>query len=378
MIVKTGKVAFFGPWIGEFGWEVMTWQSWCRKKAEEYEKVYVCSFRDMEPLYKDFATFVPLQHEGRALDWHKKENYEKAVYEMPRDVNVHIPPFKDYRAKGMFIRFGNKMIPAPRFLVHARGINKGGKNYPLDRWEELVSKLLLMGPVACIGTAADHLILGNVTSDLRDIDLSTLMDYMAGCEYVIGQSSGVMHLACLCGPRVIAWGDDRTYFNETLDERYTFTWNPLQAEVAFITDPDWNPEPTTILDCIAFAKPMVIEKEPEEVSVEASEPEVAEHHTEIVQKEEPDALILKIEERIEQALDAGRLMLTFTYKKDDDNLEHHIITNNFPLSDILPSFDHLKGEARKHLVKRGKVKIKSPKKFLQNVKAKQTGVDSWK
>ena len=34
----------FPPWYGEFGWEVMSWVPFCRKKAEGCDQVVVTSF----------------------------------------------------------------------------------------------------------------------------------------------------------------------------------------------------------------------------------------------------------------------------------------------------------------------------------------------
>ena len=69
-------VGFFGPWYGEFGWELLTWQAFCRKKAKEFDHVYVSSFPGMEALYKDFARFIPHRHATRALDWRDISNID--------------------------------------------------------------------------------------------------------------------------------------------------------------------------------------------------------------------------------------------------------------------------------------------------------------
>ena len=63
------RIAYFGPWIGEFGWELMAWQAWCRQESRKYDKSYACSFGGMEPLYQDFAEFIPHKYTFRALDW---------------------------------------------------------------------------------------------------------------------------------------------------------------------------------------------------------------------------------------------------------------------------------------------------------------------
>jgi len=235
--------AFFGPWYGELGWELMTWQAYCRAEAKKYDKVYVSSFASMEPLYWDFADeFIPHRHPTRALDWRDISSID---YDMPEGIDVHIEPHKQYKVPSQdFIQFGDEPMRAFACLIHARNISKGSsKNYPQELWEELAAKL--PGRVASVGTASDLCIQG--TEDLRGIPLNALANYMAGSLVVIGQSSGVMHLATLCGTSLVVWGDEKTYFGETLEKRYKETWNPLGAQVEFIFDDKWQPPPQEVL-----------------------------------------------------------------------------------------------------------------------------------
>lgn len=202
----------------------MTFQAKCRKLSEDYDKFVVCSFPGMAPLYEDFARFISHDQPERGLAW----------------------PDKKYRIDGKFIKFGNKYSSELRCLIHARGIKRSTeKNY--KKWGQLVTELVYeFGQVGCIGTSKDMLIPG--AWDCRGVPLQDLMDLMASSEIVIGGSSGTMHLSCLCGPKVVSWGDNRTYFNETLEKRYKETWNPLGADVEFITTKDWQPKIDDILN----------------------------------------------------------------------------------------------------------------------------------
>ena len=73
------------------------------------------------------------------------------------------------------------------------------------------------------------------------------MDRMARAKLVVGVSSGIMHLAAACGTNIVVWGDRRTYFNETLEQRYKITWNPFNVKVGWLTADDWQPEPKEII-----------------------------------------------------------------------------------------------------------------------------------
>jgi hypothetical protein len=228
----------FPPWYGELGWEVMTWVPWCRKQAQQYNEVIVSSFAGMAALYGDFATrFEPHQRSSRSLDYPKM-----------------------YRPDGIYRRYGRRDAGrVADILIHARGIHrKAGINYP--RWPEvtaLLSQLRIPNSgsdpaqgarpleIAFIGTHADARISGY--KDLRNIKLLKLMDVMACAQLTIGASSGVMHLAAACGCDVVVWGDERTYFGETLEQRYTQTWNPFGVRVGWITAHNWQPEPARIV-----------------------------------------------------------------------------------------------------------------------------------
>lgn len=208
-------------WTGEFGWEIMSWVPYCRKLSEGHDKVIVSSFAGMEDLYSDFATdFVPNGLEKRTLDYPKM-----------------------YRVNGKYFKYG---IAAPGFdiLLHARGISrKSSINYRY--WDKLV-EMLKPFRVAFIGSVNDICILG--WPDFRGKMLQHLMNYMRGCKVVVGVSSGTMHLASACGSNQVVWGDNRTYFGETLEKRYKETWNPFKTKVGWITAENWQPEPERIFE----------------------------------------------------------------------------------------------------------------------------------
>lgn len=345
------KVALYGPWIGELGWELITWQAWCRKKSREFDKSYACSFPDMEPLYKDFATFIPHDHEGRALDWHKPENMEKAHFEIPDDVTDKFVPFKKYRVEGEFIKFGDSQRKGHpfKYLIHARGIGRGSKDYPIDLWEKIVSGLPLYS-VASVGTERDHHIRG--TEDLRTVGLENLMGYLAGATCVIGQSSGVMHLATLCGAPIIVWGDSKTYFNETLDIRYKHTWNPFKTPVEFIFDDNWKPDPHKIIDCVSSAPQPVVLDMVKDVRGKTKE------------------IPLEIGEKLMTAIKAGNFLISISYLNRRKDIQIYTATHNFPKEDILPAMNEAISQLKK--------KNLDSKEFRRVVQPKQVGVKVWR
>ena len=217
----------FEPWYGELGWEIMTWAPVLRKKAADYGHVTVSSFIGMNALYADFADkFIP--HDGsRSLDYPKM-----------------------YRHDGIYYRYGDPLRAsyARDILIHARGVSrKRSINY--RSWPQVAKMISGMGlTVAFIGGQDDYSARGYM--DFRGIELQQLMDRIAASKLVIGVSSGVMHLAAACGTDIVVWGDNRTYFGETLEQRYKVTWNPFEVRVGWIRADDWQPEPGRIIDKI--------------------------------------------------------------------------------------------------------------------------------
>lgn len=212
----------FGLWTGEFGWEIMTWIPRIRKMSRDYASRIVHCSRSTGPLYADFATRLELHDDpGRALDYPKQ-----------------------YRPDGEYKCYGEPKRDRFDVIIHARGIRrKASINYL--SWSQLASDLDGL-KIACVGSSEDRLIDG--CEDLRCIAIDDLCDHLAGCGCCVGVSSGVMHLAASCGADLVVWGDRRTYFGETLEQRYTKTWNPFDVQVGWITADDWQPETEKIIE----------------------------------------------------------------------------------------------------------------------------------
>ncbi|MDP2947199.1 MAG: hypothetical protein Q8N88_03720 [Nanoarchaeota archaeon] len=60
------KTVFFGPFVGEFGWELFCWHGWvkrlCKTRYKDYRKI-ACSFPGRYPFYPEVDEFWPLPEE---------------------------------------------------------------------------------------------------------------------------------------------------------------------------------------------------------------------------------------------------------------------------------------------------------------------------
>lgn len=241
-----------GPWLGEFGWELMSWQAFVRKAAQGYDEVHVCSREGHEPLYRDFCKhFIPHQIAGLKDCWHVGLVDQRDI----RVVNDHLKGLGGDRLipdrlfpiqQQQFIKFGSKERGKRLgynfdLIVHARKPigKRPGHSYPLQRWNELV-KRLEPRRIACIGTDAYS---PEGTVDMRAAPMQDVMDAISSATMVIGPSSGPMHLASLCGTPHMVWTDTQYYsaIQGSNVERYHLLWNPLRTPCRVLDMYGWLP-----------------------------------------------------------------------------------------------------------------------------------------
>lgn len=241
-----------GPWLGEFGWEVMSWQGFVRKAAVDYDEVIVCSREGHEALYSDFSSrFIPHQFAGLKDCWsvgnvdvQSLNNLKNYLRTLGGDVlkptgliptaHQHMIPFGS-KERGKRLGYNFDMV------IHARKPigKRPGHSWPLHLWNQLVEKLSKYR-IAAIGTEA---FVPEGTVDMRGCGLQDTMDAMAATKLVIGPSSGPMHLASLCRVPHVVWTDNKVYsaIGATNRERYETIWNPLKTPVTVVDHAGWHP-----------------------------------------------------------------------------------------------------------------------------------------
>jgi hypothetical protein len=311
--------------IGEFGWEIMTWQAYLRQLSHDYDTMIISTFEGMEALYQGFhcnVEFLPHKHPGRALEWRDismvEVDLDRTKYTAPIET---IEPLKQYRINGEFIRYGTPKGSDIEILFHGRDIRKADfKNYPHNRWDEIATTF---PKAASVGSMDDYHIPG--TEDRRGIPLQDLMDLISSAHVIVGGSSGVMHLATLCGTRQVVWGDNKTYFNEPLEKRYRKTWNPFGTPVSWVETEAWCPEVDQVLDAI----------------LHGSEPS------------RPTDSILR---QLKAATESGKYIISLAYLQETDGkemIESYCETVEFPNSKMVGSLEQMKNDMDELLEKTG-------------------------
>jgi hypothetical protein len=256
-----GGTLFAGPWIGEFGWELMNWQAFLRHLRPRYERMIVSCPRGNEALYEDFCDeFVPHDIAGTAnchmaFRLQDRGELRRVLALVPPDADFLQPRRHVPSAHQTFIRYGQPDPSLARdVLVHARGKpSSTGRNWSGEHWERLIDGLrrdgLSVGFIGRRGATLD-LDLGE-ENDFRDLPLAKTLDLLASARLVAGPSSGPLHLASLCSTPHLVWTDRATYsMGITSREKYESWWNPLKTEVVVIDSHGFNPSPQIVAGAV--------------------------------------------------------------------------------------------------------------------------------
>ena len=262
------KTLFAGPWYGEFGWELLSWQARLRKLSRSHDHTIVCSFPTSEALYTDFADEIHFHYIKGRKDTHRMDKVETNIKEVHAFQNSIVPQAganmtvirpAGYIAPGAlqeFIRYG-RASNAPKkdlIIIHARSRTKsGGKGAKRDwekkHWVGLVNWLHQQGyEVGAVGVPHSTYDLYGVI-DFRYKELQVQMDCLSAAKLVVGTSSGPMHLASLCGAPHLVWTADHyaSVIKATNVQRYLDVWNPLHTPVCVLNG-TWHPKPEYVAD----------------------------------------------------------------------------------------------------------------------------------
>ncbi len=251
---------FIGPWIGEFGVELLRWQSIARTVAQSrvWSEVIVATHPDRFFLYEDFADkFVAYKPKtihtvGFGCIGHRDKNiHEDFINTECGDVwlnpQVEAETEKLYypisACSPTYRNFSENVECNTKYydlLIHARATNKSGhsfKNWSIANYNALIEALPPIWKIASIGAVdGAHKIKG--TDDLRGVSLRNLASCFKGSGMVVGTSSGTIHYATHCGLPVVTWiGRDDRY-------NYYPVWNPFSAPICCLAD--WQPRPEVV------------------------------------------------------------------------------------------------------------------------------------
>jgi hypothetical protein len=261
------QILIVGPYVGEFGHEIMDFQSYVRWFKRRYREVHVITFPGREPLYRgcvvhrhqhDLSTagylYGRMSHaEIRAEAQEFARAHQMADYDLFSTNHLCTPWHRRllFRQEHEVLAPLKPARPNQRVVFHFRSIQKVGpdqtRNFRPDLAEEVCRLCRLSGlEVACIGHP-QYALSPSGSTDCRTEDLEATVAEIAACRLVVGELSGPLHLAAYAGKPIVIWapGQDRI--------GNAFRRNPFNVKVFVVRDDTTNPSPQEILATVQGA-----------------------------------------------------------------------------------------------------------------------------
>jgi len=254
------RILLVGPYVGEIGWELMSWQGRVRLQFHQgrFDRLVVVGAAGKEAFYDD----MPLDYRPVDLSSIPGQAYEdrralppssepmpadplRAVLEpvvariatelqqTGNEVETLWPPYSgvihpcDDRHQ-RFIRFHRpcEEVPgAPWIVLVRRTRGFGAENWTASDWDDLAARLNGRG----------------TRTSVFPNDSRAAIKALSHCDLAVGQSTGGLHLASLCGCPHLVWSTDDnrlwTPWEISNRQRYETYWNPLGTPAIYHGDP---------------------------------------------------------------------------------------------------------------------------------------------
>jgi hypothetical protein len=249
-----------GPYVGEFGHELMDWQAWVRGRVGHYREVHVITFPGRDYLYPGCQVHyhdVPLEkagyRHGRMNPAHLKEMAKRMAAELGlRDYDLMTPLHVCTHYHRRFLlpakfELLNRPPAADVFrdiAFHFRSVKKEGpdrtRNYPPEMCDRLVAVCREQGlSLCCVGHPRYSYCPAGV-EDLRAENLGISATAISSARLLVGELSGPIHLAQLCGVPIVIWADGQWRLDNC--ER----WNVFRVPTYVVANDTHRPNPVLV------------------------------------------------------------------------------------------------------------------------------------
>lgn len=239
------KLLYIPVYPGELGWELINYiphVNYISKKSS-YDEIFISCRKGREGLYPMGTKYFPIELSDKKSCGNKGPNIPAIDITRPKELeaeyNVKIVNIKDvtkvkmhFQKKRDFIKYKASsedllkwsLIDSNSVVLCVRGRPHGSyKNWSDTRWIELCEHINNKGFKPVVTGSLEE-----VNPKLPDYCLnligkttvSDMIPILKKCKLAIGQSTGTLHLASLCGTPHAVWGTDR------VKERYDKSWNP--------------------------------------------------------------------------------------------------------------------------------------------------------
>jgi hypothetical protein len=261
------RILVAGPYVGEFGHELMEWQAWVRAEVPRYWEVHVITFPGRDALYPGCRVHVhdfPLEKAG-----YRHGRFTPSELKSLAQAKAEELGLKNYdilTAHHLCTRYHQKYILPAKFdllrkdplegryrdvAFHFRWVKKEGpdqtRNYPPEFCDRVAALCRERGySVCCIGHPRYSYCPAGV-EDLRSEDLETSIAAISSARLLAGELSGPMHLAQLCGVPILIWADGQWRLDTC---EY---WNVFHVPTFIVANDTHRPETDRVVETVARA-----------------------------------------------------------------------------------------------------------------------------
>jgi hypothetical protein len=264
---SANPVLVAGPYVGEFGHEIMDFQSYVRALKPRYREVHVITFPGREPLYRGCIVHAhDFDLKTAGYTYGRISNQEARRYLQRFAGEHHLERYDVFGTMHLRTRWHRRLLfrqeheiirplrpvePGSKIVFHFRNIDKQGpdknRNFRPELAAETVRLCRQAGfEPACIGHP-QYALCPEGCEDRRTEDLEATIAQIAASRLVVGELSGPLHLAVYCARPVAIWAPDPWRIAGALRR------NPFQAKIFVIRDDTTNPQPNEILDVVKTA-----------------------------------------------------------------------------------------------------------------------------
>lgn len=254
------RILVAGPYVGEFGHELMDWQAWVRAQVPRYEQVHVITYPGRDFLYPgctvhyhDVALETAGYKHGRFSPAHLASMAHKKAaelglknYDLMTALNICTSYHQRLLLPAKYELLGTPPAASEMRDVafHFRQVKKDGpdqsRNYTPEHCDQVVEFCRAQGlSFFCIGHPRYSYCPAGV-EDRRTEDLAASVAAIRSTRLLAGELSGPMHLAQLAGTPILIWAPGQWRLDNC--ER----WNIFHVPTYIVSNEIQPPLPETV------------------------------------------------------------------------------------------------------------------------------------
>ena len=257
-----------GPFAGEFGYELMQWQGFVRRRRRHYANVHVITYPGREYLYEGCQVhYHDTALEQAGFFYGRLTRAQARRITNAKAAEIGLKDYDLFEPSLLCTQYHKRLLGGQEFRLleeppidgkmvdlafHFRAVRKEGpdqdnKNYSTAQADKLLAHCVGRGiSVSCIGHPK-YAYCPPGCPDYRSVDLRRTVAAISSARAVAGENSGPMHLANLCGKPTILWAQDQWRID------YSLRWNPFRVPIYIAANHTCQPAPEVIGDALANA-----------------------------------------------------------------------------------------------------------------------------